>query len=186
MKRKTGSVLTGIDRGTRGIQFLTSFLLFNIVSQLANSCHTRNVAADHRGSLPGFNCVGSSVQRTDHSYHCGSGNSLRNLHYWYEFQIAIFNTHCCAVVTEWRTKFRRQMNEQESAAKDKAIDSLLNFETVKYFGAEEHEINRYNTAFESYSKASEKYVKMDNNHENKQPHQNLNAFSTDLNSLLPS
>jgi len=59
-------------------------------------------------------------------------------------------------ITEWRTKFRRAMNEQESDSKDKAVDSLLNFETVKYFGAEEHEIKRYNVALEKYSEANEK------------------------------
>ena len=50
------------------------------------------------------------------------------------------------VITEWRTKFRREMNEMDNQANTKAIDSLLNYETVKYFGNEEHEARRYDNA----------------------------------------
>ena len=53
-------------------------------------------------------------------------------------------------VTEWRVKIRREMNEQDTDANQKAVDSLLNFETVKYFGAEEREANRYDGAMERY------------------------------------
>nr|WP_199899551.1 ABC transporter ATP-binding protein/permease [Sneathiella glossodoripedis] len=57
-------------------------------------------------------------------------------------------------VTEWRLKFRRKMNDKDSEANTKAIDSLLNFETVKYFGNEEHESNRYDKAIAGYEKAA--------------------------------
>ena len=60
------------------------------------------------------------------------------------------------IVTEWRTKFRRQMNEEDSRANTKAIDSLLNFETVKYFGNEAHEAKRYDEAMQGYERASVK------------------------------
>ena len=57
-------------------------------------------------------------------------------------------------VTEWRIKFRRAMNEEDSRANTRAIDSLLNYETVKYFGNEEHEARRYDDAMRGYESAS--------------------------------
>ena len=53
-------------------------------------------------------------------------------------------------VTEWRKKFRRKMNEMENKYKQKAVDSLLNFETVKYYGAEGEEVKQYNSSILSY------------------------------------
>ena len=53
-------------------------------------------------------------------------------------------------VTEWRTKYRRAMNEKDNTKRTKAVDSLLNFETVKYYNAEQYEINRYNEAILNY------------------------------------
>ena len=58
------------------------------------------------------------------------------------------------VVTEWRIKFRRRMNEQEGRASNKSIDSLLNFETVKYFGNEAHEARRLDEALHEYERAA--------------------------------
>ncbi len=58
------------------------------------------------------------------------------------------------LVTEWRIKFRRQMNESDQDANTKAVDSLLNFETVKYFGNEEHEAQRYDSALKRYETAA--------------------------------
>jgi len=60
------------------------------------------------------------------------------------------------LVTEWRIKFRRAMNEEDSRANTRAIDSLLNYETVKYFGNEDHEARRYDTAMRGYEKAAVK------------------------------
>jgi ABC-type transport system involved in Fe-S cluster assembly fused permease/ATPase subunit len=57
-------------------------------------------------------------------------------------------------VTEWRVKIRREMNAQDTDANQKAIDSLLNFETVKYFGAERREADRYDSAMEGYEAAA--------------------------------
>src|SRR5262249_45732149 len=59
-------------------------------------------------------------------------------------------------VTEWRTRYRRAMNEADSEANTKAVDSLLNFETVKYFGNEEHEARRYDGALRLYENAAVK------------------------------
>ena len=53
-------------------------------------------------------------------------------------------------ITDWRIKFRREMNERDSEANTKAIDSLLNFETVKYFANEEHEARRFDVALQAY------------------------------------
>ena len=58
------------------------------------------------------------------------------------------------LVTDWRVRFRRDMNERNSEANTKAIDSLLNFETVKYFANEEHEARRYDTALRAYEHAA--------------------------------
>ncbi|MGB0671846.1 MAG: ABCB family ABC transporter ATP-binding protein/permease, partial [Rhodospirillales bacterium] len=60
------------------------------------------------------------------------------------------------LVTEWRTQYRRQMNEKDSEASSKAVDSLLNFETVKYFGNEEHEAKRFDRALQAYEEAAVK------------------------------
>ena len=57
-------------------------------------------------------------------------------------------------VTEWRVKLRKKMNEQDTDAAQKAVDSLLNFETVKYFNAEQREANRYDTAMAGYEDAA--------------------------------
>ncbi|WP_315981833.1 ABC transporter transmembrane domain-containing protein [Aliamphritea spongicola] len=57
-------------------------------------------------------------------------------------------------VTEWRVRIRREMNDQDKDANQKAIDSLLNFETVKYFGAEQREADRYDQAMAGYENAS--------------------------------
>jgi ATP-binding cassette subfamily B protein len=59
-------------------------------------------------------------------------------------------------ITDWRIKFRREMNERDSEANTKAIDSLLNFETVKYFANEEHEARRFDTALRGYERAAVK------------------------------
>lgn len=53
-------------------------------------------------------------------------------------------------VTEWRTKYRRQMNTADNEQRTKAVDSLINFETVKYYGAEQFEIDRYRNAILNY------------------------------------
>src|SRR3546814_16078690 len=59
-------------------------------------------------------------------------------------------------ITEWRTKYRRQMNDEDQRANTRAIDSLLNYETVKYFTNEEHEARRYDEAMERYEYAAVK------------------------------
>ncbi len=57
-------------------------------------------------------------------------------------------------ITRWRVKFRREMNDSDTDANTKAVDSLLNYETVKYFNNEGHETRRYDKSMEKYSRAS--------------------------------
>jgi ATP-binding cassette subfamily B (MDR/TAP) protein 6 len=123
--RKTGEVLRVMDRGTQSINNLLSYILFNIGPTLVDI-----------GIAIIFFVVAFDV--------------------W--FGLIVFTTMLCYIlfticVTEWRTKFRRDMNERDNAARAKAVDSLLNFETVKYYGAEAYEVNRFNTAIEGYQDA---------------------------------
>ncbi|MBC7952458.1 MAG: ABC transporter ATP-binding protein/permease [Rhodospirillaceae bacterium] len=128
LDRQTGGVSRAIERGTKGIEFLLNFMLFNI--------------------LPTFLEIG-----------------LVTVVLWtlYDARFALVTFGTIAVyiaytltVTEWRTQFRRTMNETDSEASTKAIDSLLNFETVKYFGNEEHEASRYDKALSRYEQAAVK------------------------------
>ena len=63
-------------------------------------------------------------------------------------------------ITEWRTKLRREMNELDGKALSRAVDSLLNYETVKYFGAEKREEARYTQAARAYAEAAVKMRKL--------------------------
>ena len=126
LTRQTGGLNRAIERGTKGIQTLLSFLLFSI--------------------LPTFFEIG-----------------LVCIVLWKMFDIWLALATGATVtlymaytllVTEWRAKFRRQMNETDSEANTKAIESLLNYETVKYFGNEEHEARRYDASLTRYERAA--------------------------------
>ena len=128
MDRKTGGVSRAIERGTKGIEFLLTFMLFNVLPTLLEI---------------GLVCA-----------------VLWNL-YGVLFALVTFVTMAAYIawtltITEWRIKFRRIMNETDSEANTKAIDSLLNFETVKYFGNEEHEANRFDASLRGYERAAVK------------------------------
>jgi len=78
-------------------------------------------------------------------------------HIWYLVVVLVtlaLYTWFTFAVTEWRVKMRKEMNDQDTDANQKAIDSLLNFETVKYFGAEKREAERYDSAMEKYVAAA--------------------------------
>lgn len=126
LDRQTGGVSRAIERGTKGIEFLLNFMLFNILPTLLEIGLVTVVLA--RLYAPAFAVVTFAT-------------------------IAIYIAYTLAV-TEWRTQFRRTMNETDSEASTKAIDSLLNFETVKYFGNEEHEARRYDKALSRYEEAA--------------------------------
>jgi ATP-binding cassette, subfamily B, heavy metal transporter len=128
LDRKTGGISRAIERGVRGIEFLLNFMLFNI--------------------LPTF---------FEMALVCGILWSLYSV--WYAvltFVAIALYIAWTLIVTEWRLKYRRVMNESDSEAHTKAVDSLLNFETVKYFGNEEHEARRFDKALAAYEHASVK------------------------------
>lgn len=128
LDRQTGGLSRAIERGTKGIEFLLQFMLFNILPTLLEILLV-----------------------------CGVLWKL----YSFEFALITFVTIAGYIfftiaVTEWRTKYRREMNEKDQEASTKAVDSLLNYETVKYFGNEEHEARRFDSALRAYEKAAVK------------------------------
>ncbi len=128
LDRRTGAVSRAIERGTKGIEFLLNFMLFNVLPTFLEIILVCIVLWWMFGvwyALITFVCVGGYVAWT-------------------------------LLVTEWRIKFRRAMNETDSEAHTKAVDSLLNFETVKYFGNERHEARRFDSALEGYESAAVK------------------------------
>ncbi|MEM9550852.1 MAG: ABC transporter ATP-binding protein/permease [Pseudomonadota bacterium] len=124
--RKTGGLSRVIERGVKGVDFLLRFLLFSI------------------GPLM-LELLMIAVILTilfDVSYLLVVAGTMA-IYIWFTF-----------AVTEWRVKLRREMNNQDTDANQKAIDSLLNFETVKYFSAEEREAARYDVAMQGYEQAA--------------------------------
>ncbi|MDR3517570.1 MAG: ABC transporter ATP-binding protein/permease [Azospirillaceae bacterium] len=126
LERQTGGLTRSLERGTRAIETLLRFMLFNILPTLLEIALV-----------------------------CGILWRLFNV--WFALVTLITVAGYIAytlLVTEWRTRFRRLMNEEDSRANTKAIDSLLNYETVKYFGNEEHEARRYDSALKGYESAA--------------------------------
>lgn len=131
LARQTGGVSRDIERGTRGIQSLISYSLYSILPTLIEFCLVLGYFA--------------------YSYDIWfAAITLIALILYIIFTI---------VVTEWRTHFRRTMNDMDSKANQKAIDSLLNFETVKYFGNEAFEARRYDENLLRYQTAAVKSQK---------------------------
>ena len=124
--RKTGGLSRIIERGVKGVDFLLRFLLFSIGPLVLELLMIAVVLA-----------VVFDI------WYLAAVFVTIAFYIWFTFK-----------VTEWRVKIRRQMNEQDTGANQKAIDSLLNFETVKYFGAEAREAERYDGAMEGYEKAA--------------------------------
>jgi ATP-binding cassette, subfamily B, heavy metal transporter len=125
LERRTGGLTRDIERGTAGVGSLVSYTLYSIVPTLTEIALV-----------------------------------LTYLVINYEVWFAVITV--CALtlyilftvlVTNWRTQFRREMNELESKASVRAVDSLLNFETVKYFNNEDYEANRYDKALQKHIKA---------------------------------
>jgi ATP-binding cassette, subfamily B, heavy metal transporter len=126
LERQTGGLSRSIERGTRAIQTLLSFMLFNILPTLLEIALVTVILW---GLFDGWFALVTFVT------------------------VVTYIAYTLAV-TEWRLKFRREMNETDNKANTKAIDSLLNYETVKYFGNEEHEARRYDSALQSYERAA--------------------------------
>ena len=126
LNRRTGGLSRIIERGTKGIEFLLSFVLFNILPTLLEIAFVTAI-----------------------------------LLYRYEVSFALIVLVSVVVyivftflITEWRIRFVRRMNESDEQANTKAIDSLLNYETVKYFGNEEHEARRFDVSLRRYQSAA--------------------------------
>ncbi|XP_052096189.1 ATP-binding cassette sub-family B member 6-like [Mytilus californianus] len=125
LSRKTGEVLRVMDRGTTSMNSLLSYVLFNILPTIIDI----TIAVVY--FITAFNYIFGLLVFLCMAMYLG-------LTIW---------------ITEWRTKYRREMNLMDNQINTKAVDSLLNFETVKYYGASEFETNRYDDAILKYQKA---------------------------------
>jgi ABC-type transport system involved in Fe-S cluster assembly fused permease/ATPase subunit len=124
--RKTGGLSRIIERGVKGVDFLLRFLLFSIGPLILELI-----------------MIGAILTYLfDWTYLAVVAITI-GLYVWFTF-----------AVTEWRVKLRKEMNDQDMDANQKAIDSLLNYETVKYFGAESREAGRYDDAMAGYEVAA--------------------------------
>nr|CAB3219618.1 ATP-binding cassette sub-family B member 6, mitochondrial [Phallusia mammillata] len=122
LSRKTGEVLRSIDRGTTSINNLLSYFVFQILPTICD-------------------IVIAII------YFISSFNAWFGLIIFVCLALYLAST---IIITEWRTKFRRDMNTKDNKAKQRAIDSLLNFETVKYYNAEDYEVGRFHEAIVDY------------------------------------
>ncbi|MEN9659648.1 MAG: hypothetical protein RL571_3113 [Pseudomonadota bacterium] len=128
LERQTGGMSRDIDRGTKGISFLLNFTLFNILPTLVEILLV-------------------------------AGILLKKYDVW--FSVITFGTIVLYIIftlgiTEWRMHFRRTMNDMDSKANTRAVDSLLNYETVKYFNNEHWEADRYNASLKVWETAAVK------------------------------
>jgi ATP-binding cassette, subfamily B, heavy metal transporter len=128
LERRTGGLARAIERGVAGIEFLLSFVLFNVVPTLFE-----------------ITVVCTILWRF----------------YSWSFAATLLVTIVAYIaftftVTDWRLRFRREMNNRNSEANAKSVDALLNYETVKYFANEAHETARYDRALAAYERAAVK------------------------------
>lgn len=128
LERQTGGLSRVIERGTKGIEFVLRFLTFNILPTIIEILLVGGV-----------------------------------LWWLYGWAFAVITVATIAgyivftlLITEWRTKYRRQMNDEDQRANTRAVDSLLNYETVKYFTNEAHEARRFDEALARYERAAVK------------------------------
>ena len=128
LERQTGGMTRDIERGTRAVRSLISFTLFSIVPTLIEMALVLSLLA----------------VKFDLWFA------------WITLAALILYIAFTVTVTEWRTQFRKKMNDMDGVAHSRAIDSLLNYETVKYFNNEEFEAKRYDENLGSYHRASAK------------------------------
>ncbi len=126
LDRQTGRLSRTIERGTNALDMLASHILFSILPTLLEVALVAGVL------LYRFNAALAAVT----------------------IATTVAYVAFTFVVTDWRTKFRIETNQKDSEAHSRAIDSLLNYETVKYFGNEAHELSRFDTALAGYESAS--------------------------------
>jgi len=125
LERQTGGMTRDIERGTRGVQSLISYSLYSIVPTLIEVLLVLTLL----------------------------GTQFDMVYAWITLGALVLYVTFTVTVTEWRTQFRRRMNELESTSQSKAIDSLLNYETVKYFNNEAFEARRYDDSLQKLRRA---------------------------------
>ena len=128
LERQTGGMTRDIERGTRGVHSLISYSLYSIIPTLIEVTLVLSLLAVK------FDVWFAGI----------TGIAL------------VFYIFFTVTVTEWRTQFRKAMNEMDSSANSRAVDSLLNYETVKYFNNEEFEARRYDENLLRYRQAAVK------------------------------
>ena len=128
LHRQTGGLTRDVERGQRGISTLISYTLFSILPTLVEIALVSAIL----------------IARYDWTFMAITAGAL------------VLYIAFTVLVTEWRTHFRRTMNELDSKANTRAIDSLLNYETVKYFGNEEWEARRYDESLQRWEQAAVK------------------------------
>jgi ABC-type transport system involved in Fe-S cluster assembly fused permease/ATPase subunit len=128
LERKTGGISRDIERGTRSVSSLLNYMVFSILPTLVEVTLIAGILLGKYSAWFAAITFGCVV-----------------LYIYFTFRI-----------TEWRMKYRVQMNSSDSRANTQAIDSLINYETVKYFGNEGHELARYNHSLEEWEDAAVK------------------------------
>ncbi len=128
LERRTGGLSRIIERGTKGIDTILRYSLFNTFPTIIEIAFVAGILWWNFGWIYALVILLTIIAYTGFTY-------------W---------------ATEWRINLRRVMNDADTDANTKAIDSLLNFETVKYFGNEEHEASRFDRSLERYEKAAVK------------------------------
>ena len=126
LERRTGGLSRIVSRGTMGIDTVLRFSLFNTFPTILEIAFVAGILAWSYGWLYALVILATVVA-----------------YVWFTY-----------AATEWRINIRRDMNAADTEANTKAVDSLLNFETVKYFGNEEHEVRRYARSMDSYEQAA--------------------------------
>lgn len=126
LNKQTGALSKTIDRGSRGINFVLSAMVFNVVPTIVELALV--------SSILGIKCGAAFA-----------GVSLGC--------VGVYTVYTLAI-TQWRTKFRVYMNQAENEASNKAVDSLINYETVKYFNNEKYEAERYDSVLKKYEAAN--------------------------------
>ena len=128
LERQTGGVSRDIERGARGISSLINLTLFSVLPTLIEITLVAGIL------LVKFDWIFAAITLV----------------------VLVIYIALTVSITEWRTHLRREMNEMDSQANTKAIDSLLNYETVKYFGNEEFEARRYDNSLQNWEAAAVK------------------------------
>ncbi|PPE65254.1 ABCB family ABC transporter ATP-binding protein/permease [Caldimonas caldifontis] len=126
LERQTGGMTRDIERGTRGVHSLISYSLYSIFPTIIEVAMVLTLL----------------------------GVKFDAAFAWITLGALVVYVAFTVLVTEWRTKFRRIMNEMDSKAHTRAIDSLLNYETVKYFSNEDYEARRYDESLERLRRAA--------------------------------